>query len=213
MRKLHLAVELVPWLDMSGTSRSQVPQVPGPSCIEWCGVIFHSEKGAFLMPSNILWYQICNHLQPSTTSNFLQPSPGHVHLLDVEHEALQLDVEHRWKTLEANALGNQDVIICGYVVVVFHQHLSYTTNRCQVKFGSSPKKIKGINQQILNMFAPPKTLGFCYGRSGVSGVVSLPKKKGLTESATAKKFRDLSSSLLSMRFCIIGIVTLPIFLH
>ena len=38
-----------------GLTCPDVPQVPGPSCIEWCGVIFHSEKGGlFDAQKNIL---------------------------------------------------------------------------------------------------------------------------------------------------------------
>lgn len=39
-----------------------------------------------------------------------------------------------------------------------------------------PQKDSGNQSANFELFAPPKTLGSCYGRSGVSGVVSLPKK-------------------------------------
>ena len=159
------------------------------------------------MPSNILWYLICNHLQPSTTI-YNNQALDMSHLLDVKHEALQLDVEHRWKTLEANALGNQDVIICGYVVVVFHQHLSYTTNRCQVKFGSSPpKRLRESISKFWTCLHHQKPWGFAMEGVELVELFPLfpyPKKR-------THRICDLSSSLLSMRFCIIGIVTLPIF--
>ena len=75
----------------------------------------------------------------------------------------------------------------------------------------SPKKILGINQQILNCLHHQKPWEVAMEGVELVELFPYPKNQGLTESADCKKVSDLSSSLLSMRFCIIGIVTLPIF--